>query len=150
MVQHIILSIGLLCLGRADATAQKIFGIAGDVFGSYDLETLERDTMFYLVDRVTLNAGFNSTIDRFNGRYFFGGNLPGYEGNFHVIDLNENTVSSHHVTPTPTHIEYDFVRNRLVFESDGGIYSMDLQSLVPRKLSQVENSHSTIWGQKRT
>lgn len=129
-----------------DANSQNIYGIVGDVFGSTNIYNNNTDTLITFSQ--TSPIGFRSAIDRFNGRYFVGGSLSGYDGNFHIIDLVDLSIESHDVFPGD--IEYDFIRNRLLYEKEGAFYSLDLSTFEESNLEEIEGNNNIIWGQIRT
>ncbi len=83
-----------------------------------------------------------------NGKYFYGGILEGHYGNFHIIDLVDLSVQSHLIVVDE--IEYDFIRNRLIYEKNGTLYSLDLLTFKSDTIKKIENGNSSIYGQKRT
>lgn len=139
----------LLVLAPGLAMGQKIYGFAGKYFGGYDVQTLETDTLFTLDDYTWIEIGFSAAIDPFNGRYFKGGEIPGWDGNFHIIDLHNRSVQSVHVSHRPTGIEYDFLKDRLLFISRGRLFALYLQSLSVVKLGNVEDGGVHAWGSAR-
>lgn len=131
-----------------DSNSQKIYGFADNYFGSFDLLEKTADTLITFTGNPWINLGFRSAIDRFNGRYFFGGSIPGHSGSFHIITLGENSIESYY--SYPQNIEYDFIRNRLIYEDVGELYSLDLNTMQVSFLGEIENGNSTVYGQKRT
>lgn len=131
-----------------EVQAQKIYGFAENAFCSIDLSDNSKETLITFSDGPEIGVGFRSAIDRFNGRYFFGGILPGYEGEFHIIDLVDLSIKSYSVSPG--NIEYDFMMNRLIYEKNGHFYSLSLITMLETELAEIENGNSDIYGQKRT
>lgn len=134
--------------------AQRVYCFVGKHFCNFDLKSGEEDTLFSFHDYPS-GWGFRSCIDQYNGRYFFGGSLPGYEGNFHIIDLVELKIQSFKLANRPEDMEYDFLHNRIVFEDNGTLYEIPLHTTSSdtvelHTISVVETGNSTIWGQKRT
>src|SRR6185503_18755331 len=107
--------------------AQNIYGFADKYFVSFNPYTDEADTLIEFEGKPYINLDFRSAIDRYNGRYFFGGTIPGYEGKFHIIDLNTLIITSYPVYPE--NIEYDFMHNKLPYEKHGSFYSLDLTTM---------------------
>jgi len=128
-------------------SAQNIYGFAANYFVSFNPYTDETDTLITFEGNPYINLGFRTTIDRYNGRYFFGGAIPGLKGKFHIIDLNTLEISSFPVYPE--NIEYDWIRNKIVYENNGKFYSLDLGSMELTNLGVVENGNSVKYGQIR-
>ncbi len=128
--------------------AQNIYGFADKYFVSFNPYTEEADTLIEFEGLPYINLAFRSAIDRYNGRYFFGGTIPGYEGKFHIIDLNTLDITSYPVYPE--NIEYDFLHNKLPYEKNGSFYSLDLKTMTVTFLKDIENENAVIFGQIRT
>ncbi len=129
-----------------NAQGQKLYGIVGKYFCSHDLSDQSIDTLIEFAEKPS-NQFFRSAIDRFNGRYFYGGKLPGHIGNFHIIDLVDLDIKSYPVFPE--RIEYDYYRQKLVYESNGEFFSLDLITKESTFLGTIENSGGFVWGQTR-
>lgn len=136
-----------LSFSTNEIKSQNIYGFSENIFGSTNIQDGTIDTLIVFPGNPWINNGFRSAIDRFNGRYFFGGSLPGYNGNFHIIDLFDLTIDSHSIFPE--NIEYDFIQNRLIYERGGSFYSLDLITSQLTNLGIIENGNSGIYGQKR-
>ena len=138
----------LISLWSQNSKSQTIYGFVNNYFCSTDLSNHTTDTLIVFSGDPWINLGFRSAIDRFNGRYFFGGSIPGYSGKFHIIDLVDFSIESHN--NYPENMEYDYINNRLVWEKNGSFYSLDLITFEQTKLAIIENGNSNIYGQKRT
>lgn len=134
--------------GIQGAYAQSIYGFSGNVFCSINISDNTKDSLIVFSGNPSISFALTSSIDRYNGRYFFGGNLPGYNGNFHIIDLIYLTIESYLFIPE--NIEYDFIKNRIVYENNGILYSFDLSKLELSNIGVIENGNSGIFGQKST
>ncbi len=143
-----LLSILFLSIWTNELKSQNIYGFSDNIFGSINIFDNTKDTLIVFSGNPWINLGFRSAIDRFNGRYFFGGSLPGHSGNFHIIDLIDLSIESHSVYPE--NIEYDFIKNRLIYENNGNFYSLDLSTFQLNDLGEIENGNSNIYGQNRT
>ncbi|HMU02790.1 MAG TPA: hypothetical protein PJ990_04165, partial [Saprospiraceae bacterium] len=77
------------------AISQRIYGFSDNLFCAINLLDNSKDTLIEFSGNPWINTGFRSAIDRYNGRYFFGGSLPGHNGNFHIIDLVNLSIESH-------------------------------------------------------
>jgi hypothetical protein len=131
-----------------ESDGQRIYGFADKYFVSFNPYTEEADTLIDFGGLPYINLEFRTAIDRFNGRYFFGGTIPGHEGKFHIIDLNTLQITSYPVYPE--NIEYDFLHNRLPYEKYGSFYSLDLTTMKSTLLRNIENGNAVIFGQVRT
>lgn len=129
-----------------DASSQKIYGFVDRYFCLHDLAEQSVDTLIEFSERPP-NFTFRATIDRFNGKYFFGGTLPGHPGKFHIIDLIDFHIESFPVSPE--NMEYDYYRQKIVYEYNGAFSSLDLRTMQVTFLNQVENSGGFVWGQIR-
>lgn len=138
----------LLLLFPWKPEAQNIYGFAGRYFVSFNPYTDAADTLIEFEGNPYINLEFRSAIDRYNGRYFFGGSIPGLEGKFHIIDLNTLEITSYPVYPE--NIEYDFMHNKLVYEKHGSFYSLDLYTMTATNLGGIEDGDGYIFGQIRT
>ncbi len=138
----------LFFLLQSKSEAQWIYGFADNYFVSFNPYTEEADTLIEFAGLPYINLEFRSAIDRYNGRYFFGGAIPGHEGKFHIIDLNTLEITSYPVYPE--NIEYDFLHNKLPYEKNGSFYSLDLKTKTSTFLRNIENENSVIFGQIRT
>lgn len=138
----------LVILVPLENKAQNIYGFAEKYFVSFNPYTEEADTLIEFQGPPHINLDFRTAIDRYNGRYFFGGTIPGYEGNFHIIDLNTLGIESFPLNPE--NIEYDFLHNKLPYEKGGSFYSLDLKTMTTAFLSNIENENGVIFGQIRT
>lgn len=130
------------------AISQRIYGFSDNIFCSINILDNSKDTLIEFSGNPWINTGFRSAIDRYNGRYFFGGSLPGHYGNFHIIDLVNLSIESHYIYPE--NIEYDFAKNRLVYEKNGMFYALDLETLQVINLGLIDMGNSIIYGQIRT
>ncbi|HEX5113168.1 MAG TPA: T9SS type A sorting domain-containing protein [Saprospiraceae bacterium] len=131
------------------ANTQNIYGFVDKYFVSFNPYTEETDTLMEFEGPPYISLGFRTAIDRYNGRYFFGGEIPGLPGKFHIIDLDSLTITNYPVYPQK--IEYDFLHNKLVYEYSGSFYSLDLVTMTIKKLSDIENaSGGQVFGQVRT
>lgn len=131
------------------ANTQNIYGFVGNYFVSFNPYSEESDTLIEFEGPPYINLGFRTAIDRYNGRYFFGGEIPGLPGKFHIIDLDSLTIANYPAYPQK--IEYDFLHNKLVYEYAGSFYSLDLVTMTIKHLSDIENaSGGQLFGQVRT
>ncbi len=137
----------LLCFSITESYSQNIYGFVDNYFVSFNLQDKTKDTLITFSGNPWINIGFRAAIDRFNGRYFFGGSIPGYDGNFHIISLPDSTIQSFYLYPD--NIEYDFIRNRLVYEKHTGFYYIDLNTMKNVFLSET-GFGSIVYGQART
>jgi hypothetical protein len=115
-------------------------------FCLHDLGEQSTDTLIEFSEKPS-TFSFRSAIDRFNGRYFFGGILPGHPGKFHIIDLVDFHIESFPVSPE--NMEYDYYRQKIVYEYNGDFSSLDLRTMKVTFLNQVENNGGFVWGQMR-
>ncbi|HLP93658.1 MAG TPA: hypothetical protein VK168_06455 [Saprospiraceae bacterium] len=140
----------LICLSllMEGTNAQNIYGFSENMFCSFDISSSTKDTLIVFAGNPWINLGFHAAIDRFNGRYFFGGSLPGFNGNFHIIDLVDLSINSYPVIVE--NIEYDFIKDRLIYVKYGNLYSLDLTTFQETKLGDIENGNAIIFGQIRT
>ncbi len=138
----------LLLLFSFRSEAQKIYGFADQYFVSFNPYTEQADTLLEFEGPPEIDLGFRSSIDPYNGRYFFGGIIPGLKGQFHIIDLDSLTIFNYPVYPQ--NIEYDFLHDKLVYEYSGSFYSLDLGTMVVKKLSDIENGNGQVFGDVRT
>lgn len=136
----------IILVASSGVKSQRIYGLAQGHFGTIDLSDYTSDTLIYLGGGVS----FRSAIDRYNGRYFFGGTLPGHSGNFHIIDLTDLSIESHSFSVRPENMEYDMMSNRIVHEKNGVFYSLDLSTMEMSNLGVIETGNSLIYGQMRT
>jgi len=139
----------LICLSTlffstitSNAQAQNIYGFSENVFGSTNLSNSTTDTLIEFSGQPWINLGFRSAIDRFNGRYFFGGSIPGYPGEFHIIDLIDLSINSFPIFPE--NIEYDWIKNRLIYEDNGDFFAIDLTTFQLTSLGVIENGNSFL------
>jgi hypothetical protein len=144
---RLLLIISALFYARV-SHSQNIYGLANKYFVSMNISENTHDTLIVFNSNATLNLGFRSAIDRFNGWYFYGGNLPGQVGTFHIIDLVDLTIASHDIVVD--NIEYDFLRHRLISEKNGKLHSIDLATMQVETIGVIETGNSSIYGQKRT
>lgn len=142
-----LLSIVFLGIWLNKLIAQNIYGFSENMFVSINISENTKDTLIVFPGNPSSNFDFNSAIDQFNGRYFFGGNLPGYNGNFHIIDLVDLSIESHSVSPE--NFDYDYIQNRLVYEKNREFYSLELSTLQLSNLGEIKKNSATIWGQNR-
>lgn len=131
-----------------EISSQNIYGFANKYFVSMNISENTHDTLIIFNSNVTFNLGFKSAIDRFNGWFFYGGTLSGYNGTFHIIDLADLSIASFNIVVD--NIEYDFLRHRLISEKNGKLHSVDLSTMQVETLGVIENGNSSIYGQKRT
>lgn len=127
---------------------QKIYGPVDNHFCSFDINTQGVETLFTFEANIAVNLDFHAAFDRFNGRYFLGANIPGRNGRFHIIDVNTKEIESFGFFIGD--IEYDCYRNRLVYESNGKFYTLNLNTKIVQKLSDIENQNSKLYGHMRT
>jgi len=137
-----------LSIWMNESRAQNIYGFSDNMFCSVNIYENTKDTLITFSGEPWINLGFRSAIDRYNGRYFFGGSIPEHSGNFHIIDLVDLSIESHFISPE--NIEYDFIKNRLVYEKNGVLFSLDLMTMQLSNLGVIENGNSFIYGQTRT
>ncbi|NOQ71951.1 MAG: T9SS type A sorting domain-containing protein [Crocinitomix sp.] len=130
------------------AQAQKIYGFSGVAFGSLDLADHSVDTLFVMPSELTWDGFTRVAIDRYNGRYFYGGTLPGHSGRFHIIDLVDFTVSS--FSDYPETMTYDCIGDRIIYEKSGTIKAIDLETMNSTILTEIPNAGASIFGDKRT
>lgn len=128
--------------------SQTIYGFVDNMFCSTDLSDSSIDTLIVFSEDIVIDLNQPSAIDRFNGRYFFGGRLPGHNGQLHSIDLVDLSIESYGFYPK--NFEYDFIRNRIVYEASGRIYERNLSTSSGGLLGVAESSNSTTIGQNRT
>jgi len=138
----------ILLLFPFQTEAQNIYGFADKYFVSFNPYTEQADTLIEFEGPPYINLGFRTAIDRYNGRYFFGGDIPGLPGKFHIIDLDSLTISNFPVYPQ--NIEYDFLHNKLVYEYEGSFYALDLRTMKITHLSDIDNANSQVFGDVRT
>lgn len=138
----------LLILSFEYANSQRIYGFVENYFVSTDLSDGSRDTLITFPGNPWINLGFRATVDKYNGRYFFGGSLPGHQGQFHIIDLIDLTIESY--SYYPENMEYDFIRNKILYEKRGNFYSINLGTMELTNLGVVDTGNSITYGQIRT
>lgn len=136
-------------------TDRKIYGFADSFFVSTDLNTLQRDTLIAFTGTPWINLDFRASIDQFNGYYYFLGTLPGYSGTFHVIDLVDLTIeSTYGFSPAFKHntgyLEYDFLRNRVLYDLSHTVRSVDLETNKHRQILGKTDKNFNISGQAST
>ena len=136
-------------------TDRKIYGFVDSFFVSTDLNTLNRDTLIAFSGTPWINTGFRASIDQFNGYYYFLGSLPGHSGTFHIIDLVNLTIESRTgFSPVYKHysryLEYDFLRNRVMYDLVQSLRSVDLESNKHHQVVERKDKNFGIYGQACT
>lgn len=127
--------------------SQRIYGFADKYFVSTDLTIGSRDTLITFSGQPWINMGFRSAIDQYNGRYFFGGSIPGISGQFHIINIYDLSIESFPFYPE--NMEYDYIRNKIVYEKSGSFYSINLNTMELTNLGVVDTGNSICYGQIR-
>lgn len=134
-------------------TDRKIYGFADSFFVATDLASLSRDTLIAFSGMVNSNLSFTTSIDPFNGYYYFLGDLPGYRGSLHVIDLVDYSIESFYgFSPiysmgNTRFISYDFLRNRLLYDSQQTLRSVDLSTNKHKQLLERKDKNFNVFGQ---
>lgn len=128
--------------------AQKMYGFVENMFVSYDIQTKANDTLIVFPKSEPIILMFRTAIDNFNGRYFCAGKLADQIGNFHIINLNTLAIES--FPEYPKEIEYDFIYNKIVYQSGGYFYAYHLDNNSLNVINTLHNPRSTIYGKTRT
>jgi hypothetical protein len=147
---RIYLCIVYILIGSAIAElfSQKIYGFKDRYFVSIDIHNQVCDSLIEFPQRPYINLNFSAAIDRFNGRYFFGGSLSGHPGNFHIIDLVTLSITS--ATFYTGDMEYDPFEDKIYYLSGTYFYSLALNEMKPIRLAKVFQISGRIFGQVRT
>jgi len=145
-MKKLVLMLAFVLVWTTNVHSQDIYGFSWNMFASTNIYNNTIDTLIVFSQVVPI--GDQSAIDRFNGRYFVGSSIAGYEGNFHIIDLIDLSIESYDISLGE--VEYDFIRNRLLYDKGGIFYSLDLSTFEETNLGQIEYYSGYITTKTRT
>jgi len=148
-----LLLIFILAASLGHGQGTWIYGISdqGDYTHGYltrlNYLSAEYDT---LIDLNGVNIeDFSSCIDPYNGRYFIFGLIAGQQGTFHIIDLNDLSISSYNL-PAVEKPEYNVFSNSIIYEEDSIFYSYSLSTQTLSTYPGTFNKIATIYDRPRT